>query len=174
MHSEIRWLSLPVGQNFGIKCRNVNLRLPDRSYVNKIIRTIELSYAKAIYYDFEWNELCDVLKEPLLNYSNLVDINVAIIKNIINYLKTNMPNILFESNLIEDCEDSTDRIIKICNVLKAKSVVIGGGMSREVHDWQRVVDKGININIDNNPTLHLNTSCKQIISVSLDHSFNFE
>ena len=100
-------------------------------------------------YDFEWNELCDVLKEPLLNYSNLVDINVAIIKNIINYLKTNMPNILFESNLIEDCEDSTDRIIKICNVLKAKSVVIGGGMSREVHDWQRVVDKGINIYIQN-------------------------
>ena len=60
-----------------------------------------------------------------------------------------MPHILFESNLIEDCEDSTDRIIKICNVLKAKSVVIGGGMSLEVHNWQRVVDKGINIYMQN-------------------------
>ena len=29
MHGEIRWLSLPVGQNFGKKCREVNLGLQD-------------------------------------------------------------------------------------------------------------------------------------------------
>jgi len=145
MHGEIRWLSLPVGQNFRKKCHEVNVRLPDKSYVDKIIRTIELSYAKARFYDFEWIELRDVLQEPLLMYRNLVKINVAVIENIINLVGMNMPEIHLASDLIGDCEDSTERIINICNVLGAEAVVVGAGMSLKVHDWPRVISEGVNI-----------------------------
>jgi hypothetical protein len=145
MHSEIRWLSLPVGQNFQKKCNEVRVCLPDNSYVEKIIKTVEYSYAKARHYDSEWIGLRNVLQKPLLEYRNLVKINVVIIENIINLLGMNMPEIYLASDLIEDCEDPTGRIVNICNVLGAEALVIGGGMSLEVHDWQRVVNEGVSI-----------------------------
>jgi hypothetical protein len=147
MHSEIRWLSLPVGQNFRKRCHEANVRLPGKSYVDKIIRTIELSYAKARWYDIEWSELRDALQEPLLKYRNLVDTNVAIIENIVELLGMRMPETYLSSDLVGDCDDSTERIVRICRVLGAAAVVVGRGMSLEVHDWRRVVDEGVGLYI---------------------------
>jgi len=147
MHGEIRWLSLPVGQNFGKRCHEVNVRLLDESYVDKIIRTIELSYAKARSYDVEWSDLRDALRQPLLDSRNLVEINVAAIRNIVELVGMRLPKIYLSSELVGDCDDSTERIIRICRALGAAAVVVGGGMSLEVHDWRRVVDEGTSLYI---------------------------
>ena len=147
MHGEIRWLSLPVGQNFKRKCYEVKVVQPNKLYVDKIIRTIEFSYAKAKFYDYEWLKLRNVLRKPLYKYLNLVDVNISIITNILEYLNIKMPDIHFASKLIEDCKDPTERIIQICKSLKIDSVIVGGGMSLEVHNFQRVKKNGINVSI---------------------------
>lgn len=147
MHGEIRWLSLPVGQNLGKVCHEVNVRVPGKSYVDKIIRNIELSYAKARWYDVEWRGLRDAVQRPLLESRNLVDINVAIIKNIVELVGMKMPDIHLCSDLVGPCDDSTERIVRICDVLGAAGVVIGAGMSLAVHDWRRIAEEGVDLYI---------------------------
>jgi len=148
MHGEIRWLSLPVGQNFGKKCNEVYVSPPDKNYAKKIIRTIELSYAKARYYDVEWPGLRDILTKPLLDHTNMVKVNIAIIKNIIRYLNLRKPEIYFASELINSCNEQTNptkRIIAICRAVGIDSVIFGGGMSLKVHDWQSIINNGISV-----------------------------
>ncbi|MGD8457518.1 MAG: WbqC family protein [Anaerolineales bacterium] len=147
MQGEISWLSLPVGQNFQKKCNDVNIRMPDDSYIDRIIKTVEQSYAKARFYDIEWKILRNVLEEPLLNHKNLVNLNVAIIKKIIEFLGMNLPIIYLASNIIKDFKDPTDRVISICKNLQANEIVVGGGSSLDVHDWNYATSKGISVYI---------------------------
>lgn len=149
MQGEIRWLGLPVGQNFKTKCNQVYINLSDKSYVDRIIRTIELSYAQARFFDAEWPRLRDVLRQPLDSKTNLVDINLDIVKSIMTFLEVEMPKIHLASDLIENCTDPSERIIRICNAVCAKSIVVGGGMSLMVHDWKEITDQGINVYMQN-------------------------
>jgi hypothetical protein len=145
MHGEIKWLSLPVGQNYRMKCRDVYVNLPDNLYVDKIIKTIELSYAKSKFFNNEWSELHYALKQPLISSSNLIDINLTIIKNILQVLGLAMPKIYLASTLTDNCDDPTERIISICKVLNSKSVIVGKGMSLMVHDWRKIASEGVNL-----------------------------
>jgi len=146
MHGEIRWLSLPVGQNFGKKCKDVYIRQTDKSYIEKIIKTIELSYAKARNYDEEWPDLRKAIEMPLKNYSSLLEININIIKNILGILDMPIPKIIFSSEIINSpVKDPTDRIINICNQLEASSIIVGSGMSLKVHSLQKLYQNNVSV-----------------------------
>jgi len=146
MHGEIRWLSLPVGENFRKKCYEVHVKTPDDTYIDKIIRTIRLSYAKARFYEREWDDLRESLLIPLRMSRNLVKINVGIIRNIINLVGINMPSIYFASEVTKDFyDDPTQRIIEICEKLDINAVIIGSGKSLAVHNWRRVVEHGVSV-----------------------------
>ena len=155
MHGEIMWLSLPVGQNFGKCCNEVDVRPPDSTYVQKIIKTIEFSYGKARFFDVEWQELKSIIEKPLLCYSHLVDVNMGIIVNLLNYIGIDVPDIHFSSHLVGAYEDPTDRLIAICTKLGINELVIGGGMSIHIHDYPRLLNEGISLYIqdylDNHP-----------------------
>lgn len=148
MHGEIRWLSLPVGQNFKKRCNEVYVSPPDSNYIDKLIKTIELSYAKATNYDQEWPKIKEILSHSLSTYSSLVNINIAIIKGIIEYLNLKPPKIYFSSELAgieNELFDATNRIIDICKKIDSDCLIIGGGMSDKVHDFKKISANGIRV-----------------------------
>lgn len=145
MHGEIRWLSLPVGENFRKACNEVYVNAPDGTYINNLLKTIEFSYAKARFFDQEWSRLREALRHPLSNYSNLVELDVRIIDNITRLLGSRMPSVSFASELVTDCDDATERIISICDELGITSVIVGGGMSLKVHDWLKITNHGVSV-----------------------------
>lgn len=144
MHGEIQWIGLPVGENYKVKCKDVEVK--DKDFVEKILKNIMYSYAKADYYKKEWNDLEEALKEPLYNYTNLVDINIKIIKNILNILDIKLPDIYYSSQF-EQTDDPTLRLISMCKKLKGDSLLIGAGKSTKVHNWGKFKDLGIKIYI---------------------------
>lgn len=145
MHGQISWLNLPVGENFHKNIKDVHVNLPEKDYVNKIFRTIELSYARAKFFKSEYPNLRESLSQPLASTSNLAVINIEIIKNIMKLLNLEMPRIYLESEFDEIYSDATNRIINISKKIKTNDIIIGGGKSWVVHDWQKVCDAGINI-----------------------------
>jgi WbqC-like protein family len=137
MDGEIKWLNLPVGENLGRKCSDVEVLIPDKTYVEKILRAISHSYAKADYYKTEWDSLREAIKAPLTEERNLVEINRRIIINIMNLLGLKLPDIYMASDLTNET-DITRRIFSICNSIGADSLLIGGGKSMEVHEWDKI------------------------------------
>lgn len=146
MHGEIRWLSLPVGQNFGKRCKDVCIRQTDKSYVDKIMKTIELSYAKSRHYDEEWPDLKKAIEIPLQSYRSLLKININIIINLLQMLDIPLPQILYSSDIIGNpIKDPTDRIINICDYLKVNAIIVGSGMSLKVHSLEKLYENNISL-----------------------------
>jgi hypothetical protein len=137
MDGEIKWLSLPVGENFGKKLSEVEVAMPDKAYIEKILRAISHSYAKADYFRSEWDALHKAIKAPLDEHTNLVEINKEIIGNIMGILGLSLPKIYIASELTNET-DATKRIISICDSIGADSILVGGGKSMEVHDWNKI------------------------------------
>jgi len=153
MHGEIRWLSLPVGEKFKNKCNEVQLSPPDDKYIDKIIKTIEYSYAKASYFKEEWPYLNKLIENTLLRNKNLVDINKAIINGILYLLDINLTKI-YLSSLLTNESDATNRILAICRNIGADSIIIGTGKSLDVHDWEIIRREGINIFVQDYLSIH--------------------
>ena len=154
MHGEIKWLSLPVGQNFRRPCREVKVNQPDKNYVETIIKTIEFSYAKSKHFSLEWDGLKIALLDPLIKFSGLIEINVSIIINIMKLLGIQMPLVCFSSELLENCDDPTERIFQICNKLNVDSVIVGNGMSLMIHEWPRLSNCGIHLEMQDYFKIH--------------------
>ncbi len=157
MHGQIHWLSLPVGQNFKKNCNEVVCSSPNSNYLDNIIVTLEQSYTKASYYKREWPELKAILNDALFSFTNLVDINLSIIKGIIKYLNIKSPKIILSSEILnthDETLDATSRIIAICKELECDILNIGGGKSESVHDIKLIIEHGINVFGQNYLSIH--------------------
>lgn len=157
MHGEIRWLSLPVGENYKKTCDEVFVKTTDYSYPDSLLKTLGLSYAKSRHYDSEWEVLQNAITRPLNESRNLVEINVEIISNIAFLLDLPVPKIIYSSQIISNkYENPTDRIINICDLLGVDSVIIGGGKGLTLHDWHRVSESGVNVYLQDYLAVHPN------------------
>lgn len=139
---EIKWLSLPIGQNFMLKCNEI--KIADKSFLPKLTRTIESCYAKADYYRAEYKNLKSILENCITIGETLVEINICIIKSLLNYLDIKSPEFILSSTLGE-FSDRTERIISLCKLTNCDSLIIGGGKSLKEHDWDSVKAEGIKI-----------------------------
>jgi hypothetical protein len=90
--------------------------------------------------------LREVLMQSLLS-PRLVDVNMKIIEGIMTYLDLKMPRIYYASELVGDCDDPSERIIKICKAIGNKAIIVGSGKSLEVHNWQKIVGRGLDVYI---------------------------
>ncbi|NJD02606.1 MAG: WbqC family protein [Ruminiclostridium sp.] len=144
MQGEIRWLSLPTGQHFQENYREVTIAQTDKDYVDKLLKTIEYSYAKTRYFDSEWPEIHNLLISALSN-SNLIDINMEIIKDLMIYLNIKLPTIYYASQVSSFCEDATEKILIICKAIGINTIVVGTGKSLQVHDWHKITSSGVEI-----------------------------
>jgi len=119
------WLTIPVihsGQ-FGQLINEVKIQNPGRS-LNKIIKSIESNYIKAPFFD----EVFNIVETGLIQTDNLAEINEAMIVEILGYLGVGT-RIIRSSDLAINETNSSHRLVKICEVLGAKTYLSGFGSS---------------------------------------------
>ncbi|RKY43027.1 MAG: hypothetical protein DRP80_06065 [Candidatus Omnitrophota bacterium] len=102
------------------------------------LRSLEVSYSKAEFF----KDYRDWLEEVYLNrkWEKLIDLNVFIIRFILNELKIETP-VYFESEL-GTTHTGTERIIEICKKLGADTYLSGVG-GRDYLDEERFKEEGI-------------------------------
>ncbi|MBD2234913.1 WbqC family protein [Phormidium tenue] len=142
MHGEIQWLGLPVGENFRVKCCDVIVR--DDSFRSALVATIAHSYAKALKFEAEIEPITQILLSSICAKSSLVKVNIDIILSLLGHLKIPKPQIFYSSSFAKP-EDATARIVALCQQVNASEIVIGGGSSIDIHNWQQVRSSGIRV-----------------------------
>tara|TARA_B100001115_G_scaffold181098_1_gene174662 strand:- start:2351 stop:3121 length:771 start_codon:yes stop_codon:yes gene_type:complete len=153
-HGKPNYISLPAGQNYKIGCNNVTIKDIGNQMREKIIRTIQESYANARFYDSEWKQLKKIISNSLYYSNNLTEINYQLIANIFEYLGLRMPKVFFTSELDLKYHDATEMLIQICKLLDMNSLLLGDGKSTEIHDLEKIKDNDIQIYIQEYKTLH--------------------
>ncbi len=141
-NGEIKWLSLQTGQNFKRKTNKVTF-LKGKS-IDNILKTIEMSYAKADFYKKEWPFLKEIILTNVNSSKNLVELNIGIIINILELLNISIPKILFSSDF-KETTDKTERIINLCKSSDSSKVLLGDGNSMKIHNWSKIQECGIEI-----------------------------
>jgi len=154
MHGNVSWLRLPVGENFGTLCLNVKLHRDRKRHVEKMINTVAQSYAKARSFQDEWPDIKNILHYNLFSHENLVDLNVHIIRDLLELLSIPCPEIILSSTLIDESCDPSSRIRKICKKVGVKTIILGSGSSLDVHDWEWTSSGNIRIEIQDYLSQH--------------------
>lgn len=142
VNGEVKWLSIPIGQHFQIDLNKVIV--PDKSFLKTFINIIESCYAKADFYKTEWSDLKQILSESICNNERLIDINISLIKSLLNYFGIKQPEFILSSKF-GSYSNKTERIISLCKLVNADSIIIGGGNSFQQHDWKKVNESGIHV-----------------------------
>ncbi len=143
---ETKWLSMPIGNQTK---KNINsILIEDKIFVDNFIKTLYNSYNKADYFKKEWDGIEKIIHLTFEKHSNLVDINIELIKGIGNVISLELPE-LIKSSQFGNYENKTERLINICKKIKAKSIIIGDGASLKVHDWDKIIENGIQVKIQN-------------------------
>lgn len=145
MHGDPAWISLPVGENHGKLICGVNLSYNHELFVNRFIRSIEYSYAKAQHFNLEWPDLKSTITPPIRDIKGLSELNVTLIKSLLAYLKMPCPIFYNASDFNCNSSDPTTRIIRILKHVECSAIIIGSGSSEKVHDWIRVKGSGFSV-----------------------------
>ena len=97
LNNKIKWLTLPINRNYkGIaRIRDIMI-LKDDYWINKTLRTIQMSYGKAPYYD----EVSSYIEELLLyRTESLVEFNVNVLYSLLDKLKLGTEKLILQSNI---------------------------------------------------------------------------
>lgn len=148
------YISLPTGQNYKMQCNKVLIKDSNNQFRDRIMRTLEESYAKAKFYDQEWLELKSLISKTIYSSYSLVQINFQLIKDIFEYLDLNLKNIIFTSDLELEYNDATEMLIHICEILNIDCLLLGDGKSTEIHDLERIRKSNIKIYFQEYKSLH--------------------
>ena len=120
--SETLWLTVPVISK-GLYSQNLcDVKIDSgQAWKKKYIGRLEYVYGK---YPF-WSELKEIVYAPLnKSFEKLVDLNLAFIENIREYLEIDTPTVLASQMISEDLKGS-DLILELCIRSKAKRYTSG-------------------------------------------------
>ncbi|MFQ3675105.1 MAG: WbqC family protein [Endomicrobiia bacterium] len=115
------WLTVPVHYTFGQKINEIKI---DNKifWSKKHLKSIELNYKRAPFF----NEIFPLVEKVLSKeYIYLVDINVELIKIILNYLEINKK--IVKSSEYKIVGEKTLRLINICKTFGADIYLSGQG-----------------------------------------------
>jgi hypothetical protein len=146
MHGNVAWIGLPVGENFRSPCNNVTLAHKHSACVERIVKTICQSYAKAHHFECEMPWIEQMLHTSIVAGRTIIDVNLEILVNIMAHLGMEIPKIFRSSTFAADC-DRTRRIIDLCNRTDTRELIIGMGSSQVVHDCAQIDGAGIRVAI---------------------------
>lgn len=151
MHGEDRFITIPVGHNHLKSISEVELLRFKERFVKKSLETIRFSYCKEKHYAQEWNDFKEVFKKIFSEHKSLVKINVALIDYFCAIFGLPAKTLYFSSDFTfgNEFATPTDRLIFLCQKNSIQSIISGGGKSREVHDFEKLRDLGIDIYIQN-------------------------
>lgn len=141
---DIQWIGFPIGQNYKVMINQIEVG--SRKNLNSIIKNIEYSYSKARYYKELWPKLKKIIIDCISSSEKLLDINVKLIINLMNFLMIPVPKIIYLSSFeLDNTLDDTDKLIQICKKLMCNKIILGSGGSMENHDLCKVSKNNISI-----------------------------
>ena len=115
----LEWLSIPVGSDISRRIRDV--QLPNNGWQQKHLKTIEINYGRAAFFE----EVFNLLKPIYLNQkiTTLTEFNRALIQAVCDYLniKTKISYSL-DYNLVEG---KTERLVSLCQQAGATEYISG-------------------------------------------------
>jgi hypothetical protein len=113
------WLTVPVKSKsdtllYDVKIDNTS------NWIKKHIKSIELNYSNSEFFNEYWPEFELIFRKK---YDNLINLNIDIIKFLLEKLKIKTETICSSELNISD--KNSDRILKICKALKAETYISG-------------------------------------------------
>lgn len=146
MTGQVKWIGVPVGERLG-KALN-EIELCDDSFVLKILRTIEYSYARAPFFEVEWPRIKDWLV-TIRTGMTLAELNLRLIHQLMTILLPNRKVPIWLSSELACGGSATDRLIAICHKIGASGIIVGAGSSLApgVHDLPKLIAAGLTIHV---------------------------
>jgi len=135
------YITLPIKKAPLSACINEVYVVDDEKCINKIKKTIELSYKKCPHH----NEIKDLLFDLIVPGQNVSKLNIALTNRICNYLKINTKTYV-SSELKKDTSLRREqRILNICQALNCDHYInpIGGV---ELYSKEEFSDSGVKLN----------------------------
>lgn len=101
--------------------KNINdLEIFYNNWTEKHLKTLYYSYKNSPNFEEIFENIRGIYSE---RFMNLADLNISLINYIVNYLKIETP--LLRSSEMDVEEGKTDRLVSICNLLKATEYIVG-------------------------------------------------
>ena len=143
-HNGTTYLTIPVsvpGDEGKATYREV--RFAGTKWKRKHLKTVEMNYKKAPFFE----EVYPLFAEPVEKHDDFVDLTVALIGNIAEYLGIDTQRVLL-SDLMDDFGEKTQLIVDICQALDANAYLSGTGGGKEYNDKQLLNEHGIELRYD--------------------------
>ena len=139
---ELMWLSLKTGENYNIRCDQINL---SKSFcVDDIIKTLAHSYSKARYYKTYSGVIKSIMEEAYTYSDKLVGYDIKIIELLLKMLSLPLPQIYYGSSFMYT-DNPTERLIILCKETSCSKIIMGSGGSIEIHDREKLKEEGISV-----------------------------
>lgn len=145
------WIGIPIGEHYKEKCNGISVTNSD--IVNKVIKTLYSAYSKARHFEGTIEPLTTILKNSFEKHTILTEINLSIIKGLIDMLELNVPEIILSSQFHE-IDDATERIIMLLKETNCSAIITGSGGSLSKHDLKKISDNEISILVQDYFALH--------------------
>lgn len=131
-------ISIPKGEDGKVKYTDV--KFANTKWKRKHLKTVELNYKKAKYFD----EVFPIYRDVIGSAKDFTAMNIELIKKISNYLNIDTKIILL-SELLEKFGQKTQLIIDICKKLNANVYLSGTGGGRVYNEEDKLNDNGIEL-----------------------------
>jgi hypothetical protein len=120
-NSGILKLSVPVESKNHLTKKINEIRIINKGWNKKHIKSIKLAYQKSKYFDNYFPELENILKNK---HDKLTDLNFKILKFLLKSFKITTPVVLASDYNFEGSKSSL--VLDMCKKLKAKEYIFGG------------------------------------------------
>lgn len=122
-HSGLIWLTVPVFQKGKFSQEIKDVEIDNKlGWKKKHFESIKNCYSKAPYFDLYYDFFEDVYKK---DWDKLVDLNTYLIENISGFLGIQNTKFMRLSSLNVHNENTTQRIIEICEKVGADNFIVG-------------------------------------------------
>ena len=138
----VTYLTIPVTMPEGSKGKAAytEVEFASEDWKENHLKTVHMSYARAPYYE----EIYALFEDQLSRKRNFVDLNIALIESIADYLDISTRRVLL-SDLLGEYGQKTQLIIDIAEALDADAYLSGEGGGKEYNDEQQLNENGITL-----------------------------
>ena len=127
------WLTVPVNAKLGTNLNEIRIDYSSK-WVKKHEKSIEMNYSKSEFFEKYWPHFKKIYEKE---YELLIDLNMALIKKIMEILEIKTKTLL--SSSLEITQKKSARILQICQSLNASEYISGimGEDYLDVEDFKK-------------------------------------
>ncbi|HAS83112.1 MAG TPA: hypothetical protein DCS43_10680 [Verrucomicrobia bacterium] len=135
-----QWITAPVQFRFG-DCLNAVQLSDEPKWRGKLLRTLEVNYAKTPFFAAYMPGFADLIQRP---WPNLAELNIACVEWLMNVFEMDRNAVRRSSRMDGLRDDPTLRLIDICRQVGADTYLSGAG-GRHYLDIDRFATEGLTL-----------------------------